>query len=197
MCIRDRGSVEALVKNLESLGTEKVGFAVVHASVGDVNVSDVMLASASEASIVAFRVKADPDAEEAAKHDGVPLFFYDVIYKAIEEIRNAMENLLEPELHEVEIGQAEVRQIFESSSFGIIAGCYMRDGLVQRSAKAKLMRGDEERWSGDIASLRRFKDEVREVQTGYECGIRLDGCSDVEVGDTIRFFKHEKVAQTL
>jgi len=192
-----QGSVEALAKNLEALATDKVGFAVVHASVGDVNVSDAMLASASEASIIAFRVRADTDAEEAAKRDGVPVLFFEVIYKAIEEIRASMESLLEPELHEVEIGSAEVRQVFESSSFGMIAGCYVREGLVQRGAKAKLFRNDEELWSGDLGSLRRFKDEVREVQSGYECGVRLEGWSDIEVGDTIRFFKHEKVAQTL
>ena len=192
-----QGSVEALAKNLESLGTDKVGFRVVHSNVGDVNVSDVMLASAAEALIIGFRVKVDADAEETARRDGVPIFFFDVIYRAIEEIRQAMENLLDPEIREVEIGQAEVRQVFESSSFGLIAGCYVREGLVQRSAKAKLMRNDEVLWSGDLASLRRFKDEVREVQTGYECGIRLEGWGDIEVGDTIRVFKHEKVAQTL
>jgi translation initiation factor IF-2 len=192
-----QGSVEALIKNLESLGKEKVNFTVVHANVGDVNVSDVMLAAASDASIIAFRVKADADAEEAAKRDGVPLFFFEVIYKAIDDIRQAMENMLEPTIREVEIGQVEVRQVFESSSYGMIAGCYVREGLVQRSGKAKLVRNDEVLWSGDIGSLRRFKDEVREVQAGYECGMRLEGWSDIEVGDIIRIFKHEKVAQTL
>jgi len=165
--------------------------------VGDVNMSDVMLAAASDASIIAFRVKADTEVEEAAKRDGVPLFFFEVIYRAIDEVRQAMEGLLEPEIHEVDIGQAEVRQVFESSSYGMIAGCYVRDGVVQRNAKAELRRKDEVLWSGSIGSLRRFKDEVREVQTGYECGIRLEGWSDVEVGDTVRIIKLEKVAQTL
>jgi translation initiation factor IF-2 len=165
--------------------------------VGDVNVSDVMLAAASGASIIGFRVRADAAAAEAAKRDGVPMIFYEVIYKALESIRQAMENLLEPEIREVEIGTAEVRQVFESSSFGMIAGCYVRDGLVQRSAKAKLFRNDTLLWGGDIASLRRFKDEVREVQAGYECGIRLEGWGDVEIGDTIRIFSYEKIAQTL
>jgi translation initiation factor IF-2 len=192
-----QGSVEALEKNLQALSTDKVGLAVLHSSVGDVNVSDVMLASASDASIIGFRVKIDPDADEAAKRDAVPLFFFDVIYRVIDDVRQAMESLLSPEIREVEIGQAEVRQIFESSSFGTIAGCYVREGLVQRNAKAKLLRNDELLWSGDLASLRRFKDEVREVQTGYECGIRLEGWSDIEVGDTIRVFKHEKIPQTL
>ncbi len=192
-----QGSVEALAGNFESLATEKVGLSVVHSNVGDVNVSDVMLAAASDASIIGFRVKADGDAEEAAKRDGVPMFFFEVIYRAIEDIRQAMERLLEPEIREVEIGLAEVRQVFESSSFGMIAGCYVREGLVQRNAKAKLERNDEVLWSGNLASLRRFKDEVREVQTGYECGIRLEGWGDIEVGDIIRIFKHEKVAQTL
>ena len=192
-----QGSVEALVSNLESLATEKVGLTVVHSNVGDVNVSDVMLAAASNASIIGFRVKADSDADEAAKRDGVPMFFFEVIYRAIEDIRQAMERLLEPEIREVEIGLAEVRQVFESSSFGMIAGCYVREGLVQRNAKAKLVRNDEVLWSGNLGSLRRFKDEVREVQAGYECGIRLEGWGDIEIGDTIRIFKHEKVAQTL
>ena len=192
-----QGSVEALVSNLELLSTDKVGFSVVHSNVGDVNVSDVMLAAASGASIIGFRVRADAAAAEAAKRDGVPMIFYEVIYKALESIRQAMENLLEPEIREVEIGTAEVRQVFESSSFGMIAGCYVRDGLVQRSAKAKLFRNDTLLWGGDIASLRRFKDEVREVQAGYECGIRLEGWGDVEIGDTIRIFSYEKIAQTL
>jgi len=192
-----QGSVEAVAKNLESLSTEKVGLSVVHSNVGDVNMSDVMLAAASDASIIAFRVKADTEVEEAAKRDGVPLFFFEVIYRAIDEVRQAMEGLLEPEIHEVDIGQAEVRQVFESSSYGMIAGCYVRDGVVQRNAKAELRRKDEVLWSGSIGSLRRFKDEVREVQTGYECGIRLEGWSDVEVGDTVRIIKLEKVAQTL
>jgi translation initiation factor IF-2 len=169
----------------------------VHSNVGDVNVSDVMLAAASDASIIGFRVKADADAQEAAKRDGVPMFFFEVIYKAIESIRQAMENLLEPEIREVDLGLAEVREVFESSSFGMIAGCYVRDGLVRRNAKAQLRRNDEVLWSGDIGSLRRFKDEVREVQSGYECGIRLEGWSDIEVGDIIRVFTHEKIAQTL
>ncbi len=192
-----QGSVEAVAKNLESLSTEKVGLSVVHSNVGEVNMSDVMLAAASEASIIAFRVKADTEVEEAAKRDGVPLFFYEVIYRVIDDVRHAMEGLLEPETREVEIGQAEVRQVFESSSYGMIAGCYVRDGVVQRSAKAELRRNDEVLWSGSIGSLRRFKDEVREVQTGYECGIRLEGWSDIEVGDSIRIIKLEKVAQTL
>jgi translation initiation factor IF-2 len=192
-----QGSVEALVKNLESLSTDKVALSVLHSNVGDVNVSDVMLAAASDASIIGFRVKADTDAQEAAKRDGVPMFFFEVIYKAIESIRQTMENLLEPEIRQVDLGLAEVREVFESSSFGMIAGCYVRDGLVRRNAKAELRRGDEVLWSGDIASLRRFKDEVREVQSGYECGIRLDGWGDIEVGDTIRIYTHEKIAQTL
>jgi len=192
-----QGSVEALAKNLESLSTDKAAFKVVHSNVGDVNVSDVMLASASDASIIGFCVKADSDADEAAKRNGVPMFFFDVIYRAIDSIRQSMENLLDPEIHEVEIGQVEVREVFESSSFGLVAGCYVRSGLVQRNAKAKLLRNDEVLWAGQIASLRRFKDEVREVQNSYECGIRLDGWSNIEVGDSIRIFKHEKVAQTL
>ncbi|MBN1918542.1 MAG: translation initiation factor IF-2 [Verrucomicrobia bacterium] len=192
-----QGSVEALVKNLSGLSTDKVNLSVVHSNVGEVNVSDVMLAAASGASIIAFRVRADVAATEAAKRDGVPVFFYEVIYKAIESIRQSMENLLDPEIREVEVGLVEVRQVFESSSFGMIAGCYVRDGVVQRNAKAKLFRNDEQLWGGGIASLRRFKDEVREVQAGYECGIRLEGWGDIEVGDMIRVFAYEKIAQTL
>jgi translation initiation factor IF-2 len=192
-----QGSVEALSQSLEKLSTEKVSLKIIHSNVGDVNDSDVMLAAASEALIVAFHSKVSPSAGDMARQENVVVESFDVIYEAIDRIRGAMEGLLPPEERQVSIGRAEVRQVFVSSAAGHLAGCYVKEGKVQTGATAVMTRDGEEVWRGEIASLRRFKDDVKEVKSGMECGIKLKGQEDVQEGDTIEFFVTEKIPQTL
>jgi translation initiation factor IF-2 len=192
-----QGSVEALSQSLEKLSTDKVSLKIIHSNVGDINDSDVMLAAASGAMIVAFHCKVSSSAAEIAARESVLVESFDVIYEAIDRIRRAMEGLLPPEVREVSIGQAEVRQIFVSSALGRLAGCYVRQGRVQNNATAALIRDGQEIWKGDMASLKRFKDDVREVKSGLECGIKLKGQEDVQEGDMLEFFQREEVPQTL
>jgi len=192
-----QGSVEALSQSLEKLSTDKVTLKIIHSNVGDVNDSDVMLAAASGAMIVAFHCKVSPSAADMAAHENVVVESFDVIYEAIERIRLAMEGLLPPEVREVPIGRAEIRQIFVSSAIGRVAGCYVRQGTVHSVATAALIRDGEEIWKGEIASLKRFKEDVKEVKSDLECGIKLRGREDIQEGDIIDFFLREEVPQTL
>ncbi len=191
------GSVEALSQSLEKLNTEKVTLKIIHSNVGDVNDSDVMLAAASGAMIVAFHSKISPSAADMARHENVFIESLDVIYEAIDRIRRAMEGLLPPEEREVSIGRAEIRQVFVSSAVGRLAGCYVKEGNVQSGAIAVLIRDGEEVWKGEIGSLHRFKDTVKEVKSGMECGIKLKGREDIQEGDSIEFFVIEEIPQTL
>lgn len=192
-----QGTLEALSSSLSRIGTEKATVKILHSAVGGVGESDVMLAKASGAMILAFNVKADPNAAALAEREKIKISYYDIIYRAIEDVRMLLEGLLEPVYNEVVIGRAEVRQIFESSSFGIIAGCSVQSGIIAKNAKARLYRGGEKIWEGDIAGLRRFKDEAREVKAGMECGIRLNNFNEIKIGDIIEAVKIERVAQTL
>lgn len=192
-----QGSVEALSQSLDKLTTEKVSLKVIHSHVGDVNDSDVMLAAASGAIIVSFHSKVSPSAAEFARQENVVIETFDIIYEAIDRIKLAMEGLLPPEEREVFIGRAEIRQVFVSSAVGRVAGCYVKEGKVQSGAVAVLVRDGQQLWKGEIASLKRFKDDVKEVKAGLECGIKLRGQEDIQEGDTIEFFVIEKVPQTL
>ena len=192
-----QGSVEALCQSLEKLATDKVSLKIIHSNVGDVNDSDVMLAAASNAMIVAFHGKINSSATEIAEHDNVLIESFDIIYEAIDRIRRAMEGLLPPEIREVSIGRAEIRQVFVSSALGRVAGCYVRQGRVQNDATAALSRDGNELWRGEIGSLKRFKDDVKEVKNGMECGIKLRGQEDVQEGDVLEFFVKEEIPQTL
>ncbi len=192
-----QGSVEALSQSLEKLDTEKVSPKIIHSNVGDVNDSDVMLAAASGAIIVAFHSKVSASAADMARRENVVVESFDVIYEAIDKIRRAMEGLLPPEEREVPIGRAEIRQVFVSSAAGRLAGCYIKDGKVQSGAIAVQTRDGEQTWKGEIGSLQRFKDTVKEIKSGMECGIKLKGQEDIQEGDTLEFFVIEKVPQTL
>jgi len=183
------GSVEALRDALEKLSTEDVKVKVIHAGVGAVSESDVMLAAASEATVVGFHVRPDPAARRAAESQGVDVRLYRVIYEATDEIRKAMAGLLPPTLEEAELGRAEVRQTFSVPRVGTIAGCYVTEGQMRRGASARLVRDGVQVHGGRIGSLRRFKDDVREVQSGFECGIGIEGYNDVKVGDVIEAFE--------
>jgi len=192
-----QGTIEALAASLEKIGTEKAKVNILHSAVGTVGESDVMLACASTAVIIAFNTRADPNAVTLAEKEGVLIHYFDIIYRAIEEIQAVLEGLLEPVFNEVVVGEIEIRQLFSSSSLGTIAGCIVRNGTVSRNLRARINRNDQVIWQGEISSLRHFKEEVREVKTGMECGIRLKNFYDFEIGDLIEVVKLERVAQTL
>jgi translation initiation factor IF-2 len=191
------GSVEALSESLTKLSNQEVQIRIIRQAVGQISESDVLLAAASEAIIVGFHTRVDARARELAERDRVEIRLYDIIYKAVEDVKSALEGLLKPELKEVVLGAAEVRQLFKLTKAGMVAGCMVTSGAIARTAKVRLMRDGEAVWTGKIDALRRFKDDVREVASGYECGITLDGMNDIKVGDVIEAFTIEELARTL
>ncbi len=191
------GSVEAVREALEKLSTEKVKLTVLHTQVGGVTESDVMLASASDAIIVGFNVQPDGKARRAAENEGVEIRTYRIIYEMLDEMRKAMEGLLAPIEKEAALGQAEVREVFRVSKVGTIAGCHVVDGIIRRNARARLLRDQVVVFDGEISSLKRFKEDAREVAEGYECGIGLANFNDVKVGDLIEAYIIEQTAATL
>jgi translation initiation factor IF-2 len=192
-----QGSVEALQQALEKLSTKKVKLTVVHTGVGGISESDVNLAAAGGAIIIGFNVRPAGKARKHAEQEGVEIRLYSVIYECIDDVRGAMEGLLPARQVEKELGKAEVRQIFRISRVGTIAGCMVQSGLIRRSAEARLVRDSVVVWSGKLASLKRFKDDAREVREGTECGISLDGFNDLKEGDIIEAFEFEQVKATL
>ncbi|MGQ9711084.1 MAG: translation initiation factor IF-2 [Desulfotomaculales bacterium] len=192
-----QGSVEALCQALEGIGTEEVRVRLMHAGVGNVSETDVMLASASNAIIIAFNVRADINARRAAERENVEIRTYQVIYDAIDDVKAALAGLLEPEFKEVTIGHAEVRKVFTASRVGVIAGCYILEGKVTRDASVRVLRDGDLLHAGKISSLKRFKDDVKEVTQGYECGIMVDKFEDFQEGDRLEFFVTEAVKREL
>jgi translation initiation factor IF-2 len=192
-----QGSVEALAESLERLSTDEVKLKVIHSSVGMITESDVMLASASNAIVLGFNVKAEPKAASQAQANGVDLRSYNVIYEAINDLRAALAGMLAPEIRETALGRAQVRQIFVISKLGPICGSYVSEGKFVRSAKVRVRRGEEVVGTGTVGSLKRFKDDVREVLAGLECGIGVDGVNGVQPGDILEAFTSEEVARTL
>lgn len=192
-----QGSVEALRDALERLGTEAVKLKVIHAALGPISESDVMLASASSAIILGFGVRADPQAQRLAEQERVQIRLYNVIYDAIAEVKAAMEGLLEPKYVERVVGRVEVRQLFQIPRVGTVAGCYVLEGKVARDASIRLLRDGRVVHEGRVASLRRFKEDIKEVSSGYECGVALQNFNDVKVGDIIEVYELETVAQKL
>ncbi len=191
------GSLEALQDEIAKVPQERVGINIIHAATGGINESDVMLASASNAIIIGFNVRPLADARRMAEAEGVDIRTYEVIYKITEDLRNAMEGLLEPEEVEEALGQAEVKEVFKASKVGNIAGVLVTDGKIARTAGVRLVREGTIIWTGEVGSLRRFKDNVQEVEEGLECGVVLDGYGDVKVGDVLEFFEVKQVEQTL
>jgi translation initiation factor IF-2 len=191
------GSVEALSEALAKLSTSEVQVRVIRQAVGQISESDVQLAVASDAIVVGFHTKPDPRARELAEHEKVEIRLYDIIYKAVEDVKSALEGLLKPELKEVVTGSAEVRQVFRLSKAGTVAGCMVVSGTIPRTGRVRLLRDGEAVWNGRIAALKRFKDDVKEVASGFECGISLEGRDDVKVGDIIESFNIEELARTL
>jgi translation initiation factor IF-2 len=191
------GSLEALQDEIAKLPQEQIVVNVIRAAPGGINESDVMLASASEAVIIGFNVRPLADARRAAEREGVEIRTYSVIYKILEDLRAAMEGMLEPEEVEETLGQAEVLELFKASRVGTIAGCGITDGRVIRGAEARLVRDGTVVWTGRVGSLRRFKDDVNEVTEGLECGLVLDGYQDVKVGDVIEVFETKQIEKSL
>ena len=189
------GSVEAVKQSLEKLSNDEVRVKVIHGGVGAVTESDVMLATASNAIIVGFNVRPDSGALAAADMHKVDMRMYRVIYDAIEEIEAAMKGMLAPTFKEVLLGHAEVRNIFKVSGVGTIAGCYVQDGKVQRNAGVRIVRDGIVIYEGELSSLKRFKDDAREVAQGYECGMGFEKYNDLKEGDIIECFIMEEVAR--
>ncbi len=188
-----QGSVEAVKQSLVKLSNEEVVVKVIHGGVGAINESDVILASASNAIIIGFNVRPDPIAKVTADNEGVDVRLYKVIYNAIEDVEAAMKGMLDPVFEEQVIGHAEIRQIFKASGVGNIAGSYVLDGMLERGCKIRLSRGGEQIFEGDLASLKRFKDDVKEVKAGYECGLVFDGFNDIEELDQVEAYKMVEV----
>jgi len=191
------GSVEALVDSLQKLSTEKVQVSIIHKGVGQISESDVLLASASDAIIVGFQVRPSTSARKIAETEEIQIKLYSVIYKAIEEIKEAMEGMLSMKLEEQITGTAEIRDVFKISKVGTIAGCFMLDGKIHRNHRVRVIRDGIVIFTGNLGSLKRFKDDVKEVVKGYECGLNIDKFNDIKVGDLVEAFEEVEVKQTL
>jgi translation initiation factor IF-2 len=192
-----QGSVEAIIEALRKQATEKVKVDVIHSGAGSITESDILLASASDAVIIGFNVRPTVKVKEVADREGVDIRFYDIIYKLVEEIKAAMAGMLAPVVKEVYLGQAEVRETFSVPKVGIIAGCIVEDGKILRNAGVRLLRNGVVIYTGKISSLRRFKDDMKEVAKGYECGIGLENFNDIKTGDAIEAFDTVEEAATL
>jgi translation initiation factor IF-2 len=192
-----QGSQEALVHALAALSTDEVKVNVVHAAVGAITESDVNLAVASKAVIVGFNTRADTAARKAAEASGVDVRYYNIIYEAVDEVKAALSGMLAPEKKEAILGLVDVRQVFKISKVGAVAGCYVLEGLVRRNASVRVLRDNVVIHTGEIDSLKRFKDDVREVKGGFECGMSLKNFNDLKVGDQFEIYEVQEVARTL
>jgi translation initiation factor IF-2 len=192
-----QGSQEALVHALTKLSTDEVKVQVVHAQVGGITESDINLALASKAVIIGFNVRADQTARKLAEASGIDIRYYNIIYDAVDDVKAALSGLLAPEQREQVLGLVEIRQIFRVPKVGAVAGCMVLDGVVKRTASARLLRDNVVIWTGELSSLKRFKDDVREVKAGFECGLSLKGYDDIKEGDQLEIFEVQEVARTL
>jgi translation initiation factor IF-2 len=191
------GPAEALADAFAQLSNAEVRVEVIHRGVGSITDSDVLLARTANAIVIGFHVRPDANARATAEREKVDIRTYRVIYEAVEEVRAALEGLLAPEKRDVVLGEAEVRQIFKISGIGVIAGCMVRNGIIRRGASIRVVRDGVEVYSGGLSSLKRFKDDVREVKEGLECGIGVENFNDVKVGDVLESYKVEEVARSL
>ena len=192
-----QGSQEALVTSMQKLSTSEVRVQIVHAAVGGISESDVNLAVASKAVIIGFNTRADASARKLAESNGIDIRYYNIIYDAIDEIKAAMSGMLSPEKREQALGLVEIRQVFMVSKVGAIAGCYVLEGQVKRGASVRLLRDNVVLWTGELDSLKRFKDDVKEVKSGFECGLSLKNFNDIKEGDQLEVFEVQEIARTL
>jgi translation initiation factor IF-2 len=192
-----QGSLEAITASLEKLSTNEVAVRVLHAAVGGINESDVILAKASNALIIGFNVRANPQARDLARRDNIEIRYYSIIYNVIDDVKAALSGMLSPTLRERFLGNAEIREVFNITKAGKVAGCMVTEGQVKRGAKVRLLRDNVVIHEGSLKTLKRFKDEVREVKEGYECGMAFENYDDIKIGDVIECFELEEVARTL
>jgi translation initiation factor IF-2 len=192
-----QGSQEALSQAMLKLATDEIKVQIVHAAVGGITESDINLAVASKAVVIGFNVRADQAARKLAEANGIDLRYYNIIYDAVDEVRAAMSGMLAPEKKEETIGMVQIREIFTVSRIGNIAGCMVTEGIVRRSSRVRLLRDSVVIWTGELDSLKRFKDDAREVRDGFECGLTLKNFNDIKVGDQLEVFEVKEVARTL
>jgi translation initiation factor IF-2 len=192
-----QGSQEALSQSMLKLSTDEVKVQIVHAAVGGITESDINLATASKAVVIGFNVRADQAARKLAEANGVDIRYYNIIYDAVDEVKAAMSGMLAPEKREETIGTVEIREIFTVSKIGNIAGCMVTEGIVRRGSRVRLLRDSVVVWTGELDSLKRFKDDVREVREGFECGLTLKNNNDIKIGDQLEVFEVKEVARTL
>lgn len=192
-----QGSQEALASSLIKLSTDEVKVQVVYAAVGGISESDINLAIASNAVVIGFNTRADANARKAAEGNGIDIRYYNIIYDAVDDVKAAMSGMLTPDKKEEIIGHAEIRTVFVASKIGTVAGCMVTSGHVTRSANFRLLRDNVVIYTGELDSLKRMKDDVREVKEGFECGIKLKNYNDIKEGDQLEFFEVKEVARTL
>src|SRR3954463_1651016 len=192
-----QGSVEAIVGSLGRISTDEVAVRVLHSGVGGITESDVILAKATGALIIGFNVRANDLARQLSTRDGVEIRYYAIIYDLIDDVRSALSGMLSPTLRERFLGNASIREVFNITRAGKVAGCMVTEGVVRRGAKVRLLRDNVVIHEGSLKTLKRFKDEVREVREGFECGMALENYENTRVGDTMECFKREKGARPL
>jgi translation initiation factor IF-2 len=192
-----QGSQEALAQSLLKLSTDEIKVQLVYAAVGGISESDVNLAIAAKAVIIGFNTRADAGARKLAESNGVDIRYYDIIYDAVDDLKLAMSGMLTPDKKEEIIGTAEIRQIFKVSKIGSIAGCMVTSGVVRRSARLRLLRQNTVVYTGELESLKRFKDDAKEVREGFDCGLNIKNYNDIQEGDVLEFFEIREVARTL
>jgi translation initiation factor IF-2 len=192
-----QGSYEGLTQALTKLSTDEVKVNIVHAGVGGITESDINLALASKAVVIGFNVRADAQARKLAENNGVQIRYYDIIYNAVDDVKAALSGLLAPERKETQLGLVEVREVYRISKVGVVAGCYVQEGLVKRGAKIRVLRDNVVIHDGELDSLKRFKDDVREVKAGFECGLSIRNFNDVQKGDQLEVYEVVEVSRTL
>jgi translation initiation factor IF-2 len=192
-----QGSVEAIVNSLKNLSTDEVAAKILHSGVGGINEADVTLARASGGMIIGFNVRANPQARDLAKRDQVDIRYYSIIYNVVDDVKAALSGMLKPTLREQFLGNAEIREVFQITKSGKVAGCMVTEGTVKRGAKVRLLRDNVVIHEGSLKTLKRFKDEVREVKEGFECGMAFENYENIQKGDIIECFEMEEVARQL
>jgi len=191
------GSIEALSDSLIKLSTEEIQVNVIHKAVGAISESDIMLATASNAIVIGFQVRPSMAARKIAEKEEIDIRLYSIIYDAIEEIKAAMEGMLSPEIKEQIVSTVEVREVFKITKVGTIAGCMVKEGKIKRNSKIRLIRDGIVIYTGDLGSLKRFKDDVKEVVSGYECGLNINNFNDIKIGDIVEAYEEIEVSRTL
>jgi translation initiation factor IF-2 len=192
-----QGSYEALAHALQKLSTDEVRVNIVHCAVGGITESDINLALASKAAVIGFNTRADAMARKLAENNGVKIRYYNIIYEAVDEVKAALSGMLAPEKKESQLGVVQVREVYKISKVGTVAGCMVLEGLVRRGSKIRVLRDNVVVHTGELDSLKRFKDDVREVKAGFECGLSVKNYDDVKVGDQLEAYEVVEVARTL